>query len=65
MRAVQRSYGHNKHINATWRAKDAGEREHEGSSRGDGDLIWPLDQRVLQLELKLKVMSDDNFDNRN
>jgi len=29
------SYGHNKHINATWRAQDAVKREHESFNRGD------------------------------
>ena len=61
MRAVRRSYGHNKHISAIWRAQNAVKREDEGASRGDGVLVWPLDQRFLKLKLKLNIISDDIF----
>jgi hypothetical protein len=57
----RRSYGHTKRINVIWRAKDAVKSEHEGANRGDGVLFLPLDQRLLELKLKLKVMSDDSF----
>ena len=59
MRAVRRSYGHNKHINTIWRAQDAVQREYGGANRGDGVLFWPLDQRFLKLKFKFKMMSDD------
>ena len=59
MRAVRRSYGHNKHKNAIWRAQDAVKREHEGSDRGDDFFFWPLDQRLLNFKLKLKMVLDD------
>jgi hypothetical protein len=45
------SHGHNKHINAIWRAHDAVKREHEGANRGDDVLVWPLHQRFLALYL--------------
>jgi hypothetical protein len=63
LRAVQRSYGHNKHINTIWRAQKAVKREHEGANRGNGVLVRPLDQRFLKLnlKLKLKIISDDFF----
>jgi hypothetical protein len=61
LRAVQRPYGHNKHINAIWRAQNAVKREHVGANRGDDVLVWPLDHRFLKMKLKLKIMSDDIF----
>jgi hypothetical protein len=39
------TYGHNKHINAVWSARDAFELEHGGASRVHGVLFWPLNQR--------------------
>jgi hypothetical protein len=44
LRAVRKSFGHNKHINAIWRAQDAIELKHEGASRDDGAVFfWPFD----------------------
>jgi hypothetical protein len=61
LRAVQKSYGHNKHINAIWRAQDAVKRNHEGTDRGDDVLFWPLDHWFLKLKLKLKMISGDYY----
>jgi len=39
LRAVRRSYGHNKSINAILRAQDAVKSEQEGANRGDDVLF--------------------------
>jgi len=36
LRAVRRSYGHNKHTNAIWKAQIEVKREHKGANQGDG-----------------------------
>jgi hypothetical protein len=50
MRAVRRSYGHNKHKNAIWRAQDAVTRENEGSDRGD-DFFLAVGSTVIEVQV--------------
>ena len=61
MRAVRRSYGHNKLINVIWKAYNAVKREHVDVNSGDDVLFWPLDQRAMKLKFKSKMMSGDIF----
>ena len=53
MRAVRRSYGHNKHKNAIWRAQDAVKLEHEGSDRGDGFFLT-VGSTVIEVKVKVE-----------
>ena len=50
MRAVRRSYGHNKHKNAIWRAQDAVTRENESSDRGD-DFFLAVGSTVIEVQV--------------
>ena len=54
MRAVRRSYGHNKHKNAIWRAQDAVKREHEGSDRGDYFFFLTVRSTVIEVQVKVE-----------
>jgi len=50
MRAVRRPYGHNKHINAIWRARDAVKVEQERAIRGD-DVFFTVGTMVYEVEV--------------